>query len=170
MKNVIIQIAILLSALPSCSAQLCVRTTLNDKTNWTWISANETLRYKTSYGEEKLCVEMIQKLNKIFIPNSWISIEIINIPKNVKASLDIEIPVRKSVPIDEYERATDDEKKMIIPVYCYTQLLGYEYLNQLENPKIIFTYSIVKFELDKFDFDVKEQKVIIDYKNLPWLN
>lgn len=147
-------------------AQLSGRTTLFDKGVWSMISVNKKVPYITTDGDGIFSLDLPEKLNNIFFLESWISIEIINIPKNVKANLgNIEIPMRKTVTTD-YEKFTDEEKKMITSVHCYTQLIGYEYLNQLQNPKIIFTCNNVKFELDKFEFDIKEQKVIIDWKNL----
>jgi hypothetical protein len=148
-------------------AQLSGRTTLFDKGCWSMISVNEKVPYITTDGDGNFSIDLPQKLNKVFFLESWISIEIINIPKSVKANLgNLETPMRKSVPSSEYEKSTNEEKKMIIPVHCYTQLVGYEYLDKLENPKIIFTCNNIEYELDKFVFDVKAQKVIIDWKNL----
>ena len=110
---------------------------------------------------------MTQKLNKILILESWISIEIINIPKGVKSNFgSLEIPMRKNIAIEEYNNLTEDEKKKVISVNCYSQFIGYEYLDRLENSKLIFTRNTIKFEVDKFKFDIKEQKVTIDFKDL----
>lgn len=150
----------------NCYAQISGRITLFNEGVSSMISVNEKGPYTITDDDGNFSIELTEELNKVLVFETWISIEIINIPKNVKASLgDIQMPMRKSF-IGEYEKLAEEEKKMIIPVNCYSQLLGYEYLNQLENPKIIFTCNNLKFELDNFEFDIKDQKVIIDWKNL----
>ena len=164
MKKTIFKIIILLFTISSCPAQLTGRTTLEGNVGLYMISVNGT--YIENYGDN-FSIELTEKLNKIFFSESWISIEIINVPKGVKCNLgDLEIPMRKSITVEEYNKLDKDEKQLCIPVHHYLSLLGYEYLDRLQNSKIIFICSNSKFELEKFEFDVKEQKVIIDWKEL----
>ena len=166
MKKNIFNIIFLLLFVNS-QAQLKLKTTLYGEDGGSMmVLVNGRLPYVTNY-DGNFSTEFTEKLNKLFILESWISIEIINIPKNIKADLgSLEIPMRKDVSVEEYNNFTDIEKKNVKPVHCYTQLLGYEYLNRLENSKIVFTCNNSKFELDKFEFNVTEQKVIIDWKDL----
>lgn len=166
MKKNIFKIIFLLLVVNS-HAQLKIKTTLyGEDGGYIKVLVNGKLPYRTNYNGS-FSTELTKKLNRILILESWISIEIINIPKDVKTNLgSIEIPMRKSVEIREYNNFTEDEKKNLQAVHHNIQLLGYEYRDRLENSKLTFTCNNIKFELDKFKFDVKKQKVIIDFKDL----
>ena len=171
MKKNILKI-IFLFFVANSQAQLKLSTTLYGKGGgFIMASVNDEVPYLTSY-DGTISIELTKKNNKIIFFESWISIEIINIPRNIKADLgSLEIPMRKNVTIEELNNFTEAEKKNIKPVYCHNQLLGYEHLNKLENPKLVFTCNNYKFELEKFVFNVKEQKVIINWKDLkPCIN
>jgi hypothetical protein len=147
--------------------QIIGRTTLYDEGAWTMISANVELPYKTTDGEGTFELELSKKENSIFILSSWISIEIKNIPNTKKVNIgEISLPMRKSLSLKDYEILSSRAKELCIPVNCWAELLGYEFRNQLEKPCITLKCDQVKYEICEFQFDVENQKVVIEWEKI----
>lgn len=123
-----------------------------------------------SEGQNKFDI-LISNLNPEWIEN-WkgISILIKNVDLNNSSELilgKIILPEFKSIETKEFESLTKEEKEQCRPIYHYTNLLGYEYSNELENEKLILNCAN-GLSSDKYEFD-KMTKLIsinwIDIKN-----
>lgn len=131
------------------------------------ISVNGETPYKTSDGEGNFTLDLTKEKNKILILTSWIPIEITNIPNLENVNIgEINIPMRKAITKEEYNTLSNKEKKNCKPVYHWAELLGYEYLNQLSEPCIQVKCGQTKYEICEFKFNIKKQKIFIDWEEM----
>ncbi|WP_291134529.1 MULTISPECIES: hypothetical protein [unclassified Flavobacterium] len=165
MRNFVL--AILFSISSNLHCQIIGRMTLHNEGAWSMISVNGETPYKTTDGEGNFELKLPKTKNDIFILSSWISIEIKNVPNSKKVNIgEISLPLRKSISVKEYEDLSSKEKELCIPVRHWTELLGYEFKNQLSESCLTFKCGQIKYEICEFKFDIENQKVIIDWKKV----
>jgi hypothetical protein len=165
MRNILLTILLLLFS-PHLHSQVIGRIALYDEGAWSMISVNKELPYQNTDSKGNFKLNLPNTKNDIFILSSWISIEIKNVPKSLKANLgEIRLPMRKSISIKEYDSLSSKDKGRCIPVRHWAELLGYEFKDQLSEPSITVKCGKTKYEISKFDFDIENQKVVIDWNN-----
>jgi hypothetical protein len=167
MKKIVLTAFIVLSFAVKVNSQISGKALLYDKGCYAMISINNELPYVTTDNEGNFNLDFMKEKNKISILTSWIPIEIMNIPNLGKVNIgEFNIPMRKAISIEEYKNLSKTEKKNCKPVYHWTELLGYEYLNQLSEPCLQFKCGEMKYEICDFKFNIKKQKVLIDWQQI----
>lgn len=140
---------------------------LYDEGCWSMISINKEVPYKNTDGEGNFELKLPKSKNDVFILSSWVSIEIKNIlnSKNINIG-EITLPMRKFLSDKEYQNLTNKEKERCRTVMCWTQLIGYEFNDQLSQPCITVKCGEIKYEICDFKFDIENQKVVIDWEKI----
>lgn len=150
----------------SIQAQVTGRTIFENKGCWSMISVNGKMPYLNTDGEGNFTLTLTKQNNHIFILSD-ISIEIKNIPNNEEVNIgEIFIPKWKSIEVEEYLKLSNKEKKYCKPIYHWTQLIGYEYTNQLSEPCITLKCEQTTYKICDFRFNHRKQKIIIDWKKI----
>jgi hypothetical protein len=72
----------------------------------------------------------------------------------------IELPTFKIIESNGFEKLTESEKENCYPMYCYTQLLGYSYTNELENKYLNLN---CKEKITEFVYDPNSKTITIDW-------
>jgi hypothetical protein len=73
---------------------------------------------------------------------------------------EIELPIFKSISIEEYEQLSELEKDSCYPIKHWADLLGYLYTNKLENEYLILN---CKNKITKFEFNPDTKTVSVDW-------
>jgi hypothetical protein len=167
MKKILVTTFFLIMAISVMQSQVTGRTMLYESGCYTMISVNSKMPYVTTDNNGSFSLSMPNKLNNIFILTSWISIEIVNVKQNESANIgEINVPMLKTLPINEYEKLSNDDKTLFKPVHCYTKLIDYEYKNQLSENYLTVKCGDLEYKIYDFKFDAKNSKVIIDWNSL----
>ena len=166
MRNILLIILLFLFT-PDSYSQVIGKIALYDKGAWSMISVNKELPYKNTDSKGNFELSLPNAKNVLFILSSWISIEIRNVPNSKKVNIGtITLPMRRSLSIIEYDSLSSKDKDRCIAVRHWAELLGYEFKDQLSEPCITVKCGITKYQICDFDFDVENQKVVIDWKNM----
>ncbi len=72
----------------------------------------------------------------------------------------IELPIFKSIDIEEYEQLSELEKKSCYPIKHYANLLGYWYTNKLENDYLILN---CKNKITEFEYNPETKTVSVEW-------
>ena len=117
-------------------------------------------------------VDLVIDLNQVITDSTFRALKIIikdlKFDDRTKLELGkIELPAFKSIEVSEFERLSKSEQENCYPIYCWTQLLGYSFTNELENEYLILNCEdrITEFEYNPATKIVKiEWDVIKDCK------
>jgi hypothetical protein len=105
------------------------------------------------------------RYNLIIKTHLELTIEIQNLElKGDKLDLgEIKLPIYKVIDSDEYTQLTKLEKENCYPIYCWTQLLGYYFTNELEKNNLTLN---CKENISKFEFNSSSKRVIVDWNEI----
>lgn len=113
-------------------------------------------------GYFKLSIPPGSQKNDLIINQLGLILEILNIEFD-SAKMDlgkIELPAFKSIGIDEFEKLTEFEKENCHPMYCWADLLGYQYTNQLEHEYLTLN---CEEQITKFQFNPTTKTITVDW-------
>ncbi|WP_157588884.1 hypothetical protein [Psychroserpens burtonensis] len=116
-------------------------------------------------GYFKLEIPSRIEKSDLILSGYGITIEIKNLEFDT-AKLDlgkIEFPAFKIIDIDEFEKLTKLEKQNCYPIYCWTDLLGYSYTNELENE---FLTLNCKEKITEFEFNQIAKTITLDWNTI----
>tara|TARA_R110002126_G_scaffold290629_2_gene448050 strand:+ start:2876 stop:3394 length:519 start_codon:yes stop_codon:yes gene_type:complete len=75
----------------------------------------------------------------------------------------IELPIFKSIEINEFKQLSEKERESCQPVYHYAQLLGYFYTNKLENEYLILN---CEEKIKDFEFNSKTKIITVEWNTI----
>jgi hypothetical protein len=115
-------------------------------------------------GYFKLEIPNGAEKNQLILSGYGMTVEIENLEFDTKLDLGkIEFPAFKIIEIEEFENLTESEKENCYPLYCWTDLLGYSYTNELENEFIILN---CKKRITEFEFNSIDKTITVDWKTI----
>ena len=116
-------------------------------------------------GYFKLPMPKGNEKNDLILCGYGMTIEIQNLKfESTKLDLGkIELPAFKIIESNEFEKLTKSEKENCYPMYCYTELLGYSYTNELENEYLILN---CKEKITEFKYNSITKTITVDWNTI----
>lgn len=124
--------------------------------------------FKLEIPEKTEKVNLIIDLDQEFPNNNFPQLKIIiqNLELTNLLKLDlgkIELPIFKSIGIDEYEQLSESEKESCVASYHWAELNGYYYTNKLENEYLTLN---CREKITEFEFNPKTKVITVDWNSI----
>lgn len=115
-------------------------------------------------------IQIPDKLDKydVLIEAGSMTFKIVNVTQTLRSiKMDtVELPTLKSISIDDYNKLVKIEKARYLPVYHWSNLLGYYDSFTLSRNYISFYCSGKEYQTAQFTFDPESRMISIDAMNI----